>query len=103
MTYRATPKIVSKAQEYPQRVSAAIATAITSVALAVIPVLHSFEAVAWTAEQTSQVSFFVGVVGAAIGGLIGAMRYGEKRTTPVANPKTDAGEQLVPVPKSDPI
>lgn len=103
MTYRETPKIVAKASEYPQRVSAAISTAITSLALSVIPMLQSFDVIDWTGEQTAQVSFFVGVAGAAIGGLLAAIRYGEKRTTPVSNPKTDSGEQLVPIPKPDQI
>ena len=92
----ARDKIITKAAEYPQRISAAISTAITSVALALIPVLQAFGAINWDAEQTSIVSFFVGAVAAAVGGLLTAIRYGEKRTTPVANPKDDAGTQLVP-------
>lgn len=96
------PQIITKAGEYPQRVSAAISAAITSIALAGIPVAQAFEWIAWDAEQTSIVSFFVGAVAAAVGGLLSAVRYGERRTTPLINPKTDDGTRLVELPPLPP-
>lgn len=97
----------------PIRVALAFLTLIVSVALAVIPMLQLFEAIAWTAEQTGAVQFVIGAVSTSLTGLILAFATNfkpltkaqslmgikpiEAEVTPLIDPMGNEGTPLVPI------
>ncbi len=97
----------------PIRVALAFLTLMVSVALAVIPILVSFDLVAMTADQVGQLQFLIGTVSTGITGIILAFATNfkpltiaqklvgikpvEGRVTPLIDPMGDEGTPLVPI------